>query len=222
MKEMVRWEHGLSPTELKLKVVEITQQRETPFTNGIPGTSWLKLFKRRHPEFTLRMFEGLEVGRARGLCPMNVASFYQNLEKLYNEHKYDPHQIWNVDESGAQAGRNGPGRVLVQKGTRSVHSIIPDSKEWVTVLSSIIVVGETIPNFYIFKGMRRKRDYIAKCEANATMAMQNHAWMDAFLFNKWMDHFIEEERRYVTNPKTSYDPRWTQFTCNLRCDTQSQ
>jgi hypothetical protein len=85
--------------------------------------------------------------------------------------------------------------VLVQKGTRSVHSIIPDSKEWITVLSSINAVGETISNFYIFMGMRRKRDYIAKCEANATMAMQSHAWMDAFLFNKWMDHFIEAMKK---------------------------
>jgi hypothetical protein len=93
MKEMVRWGHGLSPTKLKLKVAEITQQRETPFTNGIPGASWLKLFKRRHPEFILRIFEGLEVGRARGLCPMNVASFYQNLEKLYNEHNFDKIQL---------------------------------------------------------------------------------------------------------------------------------
>jgi hypothetical protein len=34
MKEMVRWKHGLSPTELKLKVAEMIQQRETPFING--------------------------------------------------------------------------------------------------------------------------------------------------------------------------------------------
>jgi hypothetical protein len=43
----------------------------------------------------------------RGLCPMDVASFYQNLEKIYIEYNYDSHQIWNVDESGAQLGNNG-------------------------------------------------------------------------------------------------------------------
>jgi hypothetical protein len=101
MKEMVRWGHGLSPRELRLKVAEMTQQRETPFTNDIPGESWLRLFKNRHPEFTLRNSEALEVGRAKGLCPLNVASFYENLTYLYSEHNYGPDQIWNVDESGA-------------------------------------------------------------------------------------------------------------------------
>jgi hypothetical protein len=43
MKEMVRWGHSLSPIELKFKVSEITQQREIPFTNGIPRASWLKI-----------------------------------------------------------------------------------------------------------------------------------------------------------------------------------
>jgi hypothetical protein len=81
------------------------------------------------------------------------------------------------------------------KGSRSIHSIIPDSKEWLTVLSSINAAGETIPNFYIFKGMRRKRDYIKKCEPFATCAMQSNAWMNAYLFNKWMDHFIEAMKK---------------------------
>ena len=186
MKEMVRWRHGLSPTKLKLKVAEITQQRETPFINGIPGASWLKLFKKRHPKFILRMSKGLEVGRARGLCSMNVASFYHNLEKLYSEHNYGSHQIWNVDESGAQARRSGPGRVLAQKGTRSIHSIISDSKEWVTILSSINAAGETIPNYYIFKDMRRKRYYISKCEhMQPWLCKAMHGWMPSYSTNGW-------------------------------------
>jgi hypothetical protein len=36
-----------------LKVAEITQTRQTPFTKGIPGPTWWKLFKARHPDLSI-------------------------------------------------------------------------------------------------------------------------------------------------------------------------
>jgi hypothetical protein len=46
--------------------------------------------------------------------------------------------------------------VLAIKGTKSVHSVIPNLREWLIVLSVITATEETIFNFYIFKGMRRR------------------------------------------------------------------
>jgi len=63
-------------------------------------------------------------------------------------------------------------------------------KESLTILSSINVQGQTIPNFYIFKGIHRIRDYLTLCEKDSTMGMQPNAWMTSFLFSKWIDHFI--------------------------------
>jgi len=41
-----------------------------------------------------------------------VASFYENLQKLYDIHKYEASQIWNCNESGAHAGKDGGGYVI--------------------------------------------------------------------------------------------------------------
>jgi hypothetical protein len=48
-------EEGRSVTiqQLKLKVAEITRTRQTPFTKGIPGPTWWKLFKARHPDLVI-------------------------------------------------------------------------------------------------------------------------------------------------------------------------
>ena len=46
---MVHWGHPMTPMQVKNKVAEITQERETPFTRGIPRKSWLKLFRSKHP-----------------------------------------------------------------------------------------------------------------------------------------------------------------------------
>lgn len=83
--------HPVSITQCRLKVAEITQFRATPFQNGVPGQSWVKWFKRRHPELSLRHSQGLEASRARGLCPDSVASFYANLSLLYSTHGYGAH-----------------------------------------------------------------------------------------------------------------------------------
>jgi hypothetical protein len=69
--------------QLKLKVAIMTQGRDTPFTDGILGTSWLCWFKRRHAELSLRLAQDLDAKRARSLCADNVRTFYENLTSLY-------------------------------------------------------------------------------------------------------------------------------------------
>jgi hypothetical protein len=80
MTQMQEYGHPLSMQQLRLKVATITQERITIFRDGIPGDSWVRWFKKRHPNLTLRTSQGLEFARARGLSPQNVASFYRNLE----------------------------------------------------------------------------------------------------------------------------------------------
>jgi hypothetical protein len=87
--------HLLSVGQLKIKATEITQERPTPYVGGVLGTSWLKWFRHRHPELTLRSLQGLEISRTRRLCPENVASLYHNLRNLYEEHHY-PHLISGI------------------------------------------------------------------------------------------------------------------------------
>jgi hypothetical protein len=188
---MVERGYGLSPTTLKMKVSEITMSRDTPFREGIPGGGWMRGWRRRHPELTLRVSQALETARARGLCRDNVKSFYDNLVTLYNLHKYSPDRFWNCDESGAQAGKNGGGVVIARTGARRVHSVVPDQREWLSVLVCINAAGVAISSFYIFRGKRFGQNYIQRCEPGATMAMQPRAWMTSYLFSAWMSRFID-------------------------------
>ena len=96
--KMQEYGYPLSMDQLRLKVAEMVQCRVTPFRDGIPGNGWIKWFKKRHPNLTLRLSEGLEFLRAQGLCPENVRSFYSNLEHLYNKENYPVERIWNSDD----------------------------------------------------------------------------------------------------------------------------
>jgi hypothetical protein len=136
------------------------------------------------------MSQGLDSGRARGLCPSHVATFYDNLELMLSR-GYEASYIWNCDESGAQAGQNVGGRVLAKTRVRSVHSIIPKEREWLSVLVCVNAVGYHILSFYIFCGKNFQRDYIKQCEDGASMAMQAKAWMTGQLFKSWIGHFVK-------------------------------
>jgi hypothetical protein len=68
--------------------------------------------------------------------------------------------ISNCDEFDAQAICNGGMFVLTKVGSKLVHSIIPNERKWLFVLSYINAHGKSIPNFYIFKGKQFRRNYI--------------------------------------------------------------
>ena len=67
--------------------------------------------------------------------------------------------------------------MLAKRGSRIVHSIEPDQREHLSVLSCINAAGRCIPNFYILKGTYFLEDYIARCEAGDVMDIQPNAWM---------------------------------------------
>ena len=116
---------------------------------------------------------------------------------MYTKYNYGPSKIWNLDESGGQANKNGLGKVIARKGARKVQVLVPNEREWMTVLTIINAEREYPPHFYIFKEKRKTRCYVSKCEENCMWAMQNKGWMDSNLFPQWMKQFIKilQERR---------------------------
>ena len=100
----------------------------------------------------MRMPQGLEIARAKAMNPTIVHGFHSNLLQLYNKYAYNASHIWNVDESGCNASKNGLGKVLARKVTRSVYTQIQNERKWLSVLSSINATGSFIPHFFIFKG----------------------------------------------------------------------
>ena len=128
--------------------------------------------------------------RARVVNPESVDEFYSNLAIMYNIHHYLPNCVWNIDETGCQATQSGQAKVFAKRGVRGIRKIVPEEREWMSVLSTINASGQTIPNYYIFKGIRKLRDYIIFCEERAMLGMQKKGRMDNTHFMEWMDIFV--------------------------------
>ena len=95
------------------------------------------------------------------------------------------------------AGKSGGGMVIARTGAKRVQSIVPNQREWLSVLVCLNVASTAIPSFYIFRGKRFRQNYIQHYETGATMAMQPRAWMTSYLFSAWISHFVASIQRSI-------------------------
>ena len=73
--ELQRLGHPISFTALRMKVADICETWDNPFTDGIPGRGWLRWWKKRHPKLSLRVAQGLDMnGLVDCVLPMSRAS----------------------------------------------------------------------------------------------------------------------------------------------------
>jgi hypothetical protein len=78
-----------------------------------------------------------------------------------------------------------------RKGAKNVHTLIPNERESLSVLTCINAARQHIPNFYIFKGKRMRQNFLQLARSEDVMAMQAKAWMKNYLFDAWVTHFLE-------------------------------
>ena len=74
------------------------------------------------------------MGRARGLCPTNVATLYSNLQELYNTFNYPLSNILNCDESEVHAWISGGATIIAKLDSKYVHTIESDQREHLSVI----------------------------------------------------------------------------------------
>jgi hypothetical protein len=53
-----------------------------------------------HLEVVIRTIKGLDVNKAYDLTTSACNAFYNNMQTLYDQHKYNPYYIWNLNEIG--------------------------------------------------------------------------------------------------------------------------
>ena len=119
-------EYSVSKLTLSMKTMELHVYHSNTNDNSRPhhtraSQRWWVGFKQRHPEIVLRTPHALEKERQKQTKQQIIDEYFDKLEKLYQQHKYEPHQIYAGDEVGIDGDGIDTKKVIARKGTHMHH-----------------------------------------------------------------------------------------------------
>jgi hypothetical protein len=99
--------------------------------------------------------------------------------KLYRttiqEFDIKPKNRHNIDEKGVMIGYIGKVKVIILKHDKKIYMTQPRSREWVTLIECISLVGQRTRPWIVFKGKQHNRAWFTALP-NAHIAMSDNGW----------------------------------------------
>lgn len=133
---------------------------KTPFAENRPGKEWLRLFMERNKLSLKKATMICSARKAVTANPFVVHDFYDMLEKIVEEKKFTPNQIWNCDESGFPTD---PKRCkVVSRSGEVAYRVTPGAgRENTTTLAAVNAAGQALPPLVVFPGKNHQESWFS-------------------------------------------------------------
>ena len=197
--------HGLTTNASRELAYQFAKRNhiKTPQTrdkNNIAGCDWLRGFLKRHQQLSIRSPEATSIGRATSFNRENVNKCYGNLETVMVKYKFQPNSIHNIDETGLMTVHKPP-KVIASKGEKQVGQITSGERgQLITMCGAINAVGNSIPPLLIFPRVNFRSHMLNGAPSGTIGAANPSGWMNADIFEPWLDHFIKHSHSTKDNP----------------------
>lgn len=185
---------GLTTKDVRKLAYDILNANDlqNPFNNGMAGKKWYYAFMKRHPELSLRQPECVSIARCKGFNRKNVYEFFDILEKIVDENKFDALTIYNVDESGFSTVQKKAPKVLALRGKHQVGTISSGERGVNTTLVACTnAAGNFVPPMIIFKRQRMHPSLANGAPAGSIVEVSDTGYINSDLFVKWLKLFIK-------------------------------
>ena len=112
--------------------------------------------------------------------PPMLYIFYENLQKIYIQQEFQQISFGVRMNLGLMPLGMGWTRFWLLEVLGMSTLLFIKERKWILVLTCINANGDDIYNFYIFKGIKARRDYLALCEIGSTFGLQKNEWIDTY------------------------------------------
>ncbi|KAJ2937666.1 hypothetical protein O0L34_g17476 [Tuta absoluta] len=170
--------------------------------DNMAGVEWLRCYRARHPELSLKKPEACSLARATAFNPETVKSFFENLRKVYDRNPSFGNgcRVYNLDETATTTVQK-PQRVLAPKGKQNISKITSGEKgTLVTTCAIVCASGQALPPALVFPRKVYKDLMLYGAPVGSLGLASASGWMNAELFVKVMEHFISHTSASPENP----------------------
>jgi len=149
---------------------------------------------KRHRELSVRMPEATSLSRATALNKTTANEFFNNLQKAYKHYKFQPSDIYNVDET-ALTTVHVPPKIIAGRNTKQVGLATSGERgTLVTLIGCVSASGNSIAPFLIFPRVHFKESMLNGTPPGSVGAAQPTGWITKELFIEWLKHFVQAAR----------------------------
>lgn len=163
------------------------------------GWQWYYGFMSRHRKLSLRTPEQTSLNRVRAFCKENVDHFFNNLGEVYS--RFEPKNIWNMDETGFSNVPSKIGKVISLKGAKRVGKIAAQERgTMITMAHAVNAAGGTIPPFFLFPYKYTKSFLMENAPIGSKGYSNGSGWMQQSDFVQYLDHFVKHTNASIDRP----------------------
>lgn len=204
IKEISERSFGLTSIQCRRLAFEYAEANniDHPFNKErkMAGKDWLSTFIKVN-NLALRAPEATSIGRSMGFNRTQVEKFFSVVREIRIDKSYQPHQIYNIDESGLSTVPTRLPKVVSPKGVRRVTKIVSAERgKNVTVVCGMNASGQFIPPFLLYPRKRMRPEFLNGTPPGTEGCCCESGWMTADIFLSYLKHFVKHVRPSATSP----------------------
>ncbi|XP_065658828.1 uncharacterized protein LOC136083360 [Hydra vulgaris] len=161
------------------------------------GEDWFNGFMKRHPELSIKCAQPTSFARATSFNEANVKLFFENYEKVLDKHKFEPKDIYNVNETGVTTVQKKC-KIVTKSGSHQVGALTSAKRGYlVTVAYAVNAKRKYIPPMFVFPRIRYQDHFVRDGQEGSIGAGNGSGWMQGDEFPIFLKHF----QKYTSSSK---------------------
>lgn len=161
------------------------------------GKNWARRWLHRHPKYRRVKSKPMEVQRMLAQQPEALRQWFDQLEATMAELGVQPHDMYNMDETGCRIGV-ATSQYVYSVGGRDVFVANANNRELVTLVECVNSGGYAIEPMVIIKAKSLMEHWVVDLPDNYLIAVSDTGYSNDQLALAWLKHFNQRTKRRST------------------------